>query len=274
MAFQIMHGDPAAMAALSGQAIGRAARRTQEAELAYRKQQAAAEAQRAVESDYRNFQQQLALYRIQQSDSIAADLRQLDKQRAIDEYKDQLEIESEKRAHAWELEKRVAHSRIDEEVRQEQRRADMAELDAGIAEAEKITDPQQREAAMLALRLKKYRVSDVGSILRSSEEPGGMSPSAYNSLLSATQRAREDLMSRSYAGPVVGGEATAIPTSGRMPAEVKQDPALAEAQVQYFMKRQDVPANVRKDMQELITAGVPWAEILQLDELQPYIEAL
>ncbi len=274
MAFQIMHGDPAAMAALSGQAIGRAARRTQEAELAYRKQQAAAEAQRAVESDYRNFQQQLALYRIQQSDSIAADLRQLDKQRAIDEYKDQLEIESEKRAHAWELEKRDKHSRIDEEARQRQRAADMEELDAGIAEAEKITDPQQREAAMLALRLKKYRVSDIGSILRSSEEPGGMSPSAYNSLLSATQRAREDLLTRSFAGPVVKGEATAIPTAGRMPAAVKQDPALAEAQVQYFMKRQDIPANVRKDMQELIEANVPWTGILQLEELQPYIEAL
>jgi myosin heavy subunit len=262
------------MAALSGQAVGAAARKTQEAEVAYRKQQAAAEAQRAVESDYRNFQQQLALYRIQQSDSIAADLRQLDKQRAIDEYKDQLEIESEKRAHAWELEKREAHSRIDEESRQRQRAADMEELDAGLAEVEKITDPQQREAAKLALQLKKYRVSDVGSILRSSEGQGGMSPSAYNSLLSATSRAREDLMSRSYAGPVVEGEATAIPTSGRMPDEVKQDPALAEAQVQYFMKRQDVPANVRKDMQELITAGVPWAEILRLDELQPYIEAL
>jgi hypothetical protein len=59
-----------------------------------------------------------------------------------------------------------------------------------------------------------------------------------------------------------------------MPAEVKQDPALAEAQVQYFMKRQDIPADVRKDMQDLISVGVPWAEILRLDELQPYIEAL
>jgi CRISPR/Cas system-associated endonuclease Cas1 len=94
MAFRVVHGDPTAMAALSGQAVGQAARRTQEAEMAFRKQQEAAAAQRALETDYRNFQQQLALYRIQQSDAIAADLRQLDKQRAINEYKDQMEVEA------------------------------------------------------------------------------------------------------------------------------------------------------------------------------------
>lgn len=270
MAFRVVHGDPTAMATLSGQAIGQAARRTQEAEMAFRKQQEAAAAQRALEADYRNFQQQLALYRIQQSDSIAADLRQLDKQRAIDEYKDQLEIEGEKRAHAWELEKRDKHSRIDEEARQRQRANDMAELDAGIAEAEKITDPQQREAAMLALQLKKYRVSDIGSILRAGEEKEGMSPSAYSSLITAVDRARNDLMTRGISGP--GG--TAVPTTGGMPPEVRSDPMMALPMVQYFLKRQDIPANIRKDIQDLVDAGADPVNILKLDSLQPYIEAL
>ena len=270
MAFRVVHGDPTAMAALSGQAIGQAARRTQEAEMAFRKQQEAAAAQRALEADYRNFQQQLAMYRIQQSDAIAADLRQLDKQRAINEYKDQIEVEAEKRAHAWELEKREAHSRIDEAAKQRQRANDIAELDAGIAEAEKITDPQQREAVRLALQLKKYRVSDIGSILRAGEEKEGMSPSAYSSLITAVDRARSDLMNRSFSGP----GATAVPTTGGMPPEVRTDPMMALPTVQYFLKRQDIPANIRKDIQDLVDAGADPVNILKLDSLQPYIEAL
>jgi len=275
MSFKIVHGDPTAMAALSGQAIGQAARRTQEAEMAFRKQQEAAAAQRALETDYRNFQQQLALYRIQQSDTIAADLRQLDKQRAINEYKDQMEVEAEKRAHAWELEKQEAHSRIDEAAKQRQRANDMAELDAGIAEAEKITDPQQREAAMLALQLKKYRVSDIGSILRAGEEGNGMSPSAYSGLITAVDKARNDLMSRSVMGPVnTAGQATALPTAGGMPPEVRSDPMMALPMVQYFLKRQDIPEELRKDIQDLVDAGADPANILKLNGLQPYIEAL
>lgn len=270
MSFKIVHGDPTAMAALSGQAIGQAARRTQEAEMAFRKQQEAAAAQRALEADYRNFQQQLAMYRIQQSDAIAADLRQLDKQRAINEYKDQMEVEAEKRAHAWELEKQEAHSRIDEAAKQRQRANDIAELDAGIAEAEKITDPQQREAVMLALQLKKYRVSDIGSILRAGEEKKGMSPAAYSSLMTAVDRARSDLMNRANSGP--GG--TAVPTTGGMPPEVRSDPMMALPTLQYFLNRQDIPANIRKDIQDLVDAGADPANILKLDSLQPYIEAL
>jgi hypothetical protein len=44
--------------------------------------------------------------------------------------------------------------------------------------------------------------------------------------------------------------------------------------VQYFLKRQDIPEELRKDIQDLVDAGADPANILKLNGLQPYIEAL
>ena len=143
------------IAALAGRAVGNA----QRSQMMY-------ESQQKEREDQRQFEQQLAVHRIQQSDQMAAELRRLDADKELATFRERMDVEGQKRAMAWEVQKATLRSKLEFEADEKREIKKQQEYEAGLDVIDKHPmRSDKKDEARFLLAMGRYGGVDASSII-------------------------------------------------------------------------------------------------------------